>query len=115
MPFGQAGSLPHFFMRLDIFLPFLRKAKKNASPPRDGWLLRGAKRVLPVGLFADRVTGKPGLVRRTLKWLGPSWVAAPWRRVIQGVCFVAFCVLFFYVLYPYTAQPPATWRSWQPQ
>jgi ferredoxin len=101
-------------MRLDIFLPFLRKAKKNSPPPRDGWLLRGAKRILPATLFADRVTGKPGLVRRTLKWLGPSWVAAPWRRVIQGVCFVLFLFLFYYVCYPYTARPSQTWLQWQP-
>jgi len=101
-------------MRLDIFLPFLRKTKKGTQLPRDGWLLRGAKRILPAALFADRVTGKPGLVRRTLKWLGPSWVAAPWRRVIQGVCFVLFLVLFYYVCYPYTARPSQTWPLWQP-
>ena len=72
------------------------------------------KRVLPAALFADRVTGKPGLVRRTLKWLGPSWVAAPWRRAIQGVCFAAFLFLFYYVCYPYTARPSQTWPAWQP-
>ncbi|MFO0883163.1 MAG: hypothetical protein U0894_03090 [Pirellulales bacterium] len=62
-------------MRLDIFLPFLRKAKKGAPPPVDGWLLRLAKLVFPAALFSDRITGKPGLARRWLKQLGPSWLS----------------------------------------
>lgn len=99
-------------MRLDIFLPFLRKAKKNAAPLRDGWLFRALKRVLPKALFADRVTGKPGLVRRTLKRVGPTFLSSPFRRVIQAVCFLVFLWLFFYVCWPYSARPEPPGRQW---
>lgn len=102
-------------MRLDVFLPVIKKPKRDEPAQEESWFVRLWRPVLPAALFDDLATGKAGLARSWLKWLGPSWVAAPWRRIIQGVCFVAFCVLFFYVLYPYTAQPPATWRSWQPQ
>jgi ferredoxin len=102
-------------MRLDIFLPFLRKTKKNAAAPSDGLLLRAAKRVLPKTLFADRVTGKPGLWRRVLKRVGPSWLSSPVRRTIQAICFVTFLVLFFYVCWPYSAQPAKIWPNWKPQ
>ena len=95
-------------MRLDIFLPFLRKTKKGAAPPRDGLLLAAAKRVLPSSWFADRVTGKPGLLRRTMKKIGPSFLSSPLRRVVQGLCFVLFLVLFFYVCWPYGARPKET-------
>ena len=59
-------------MRLDIFLPFLRKPKKGTEPRPDGWLLRTAKRVLPSSLFANKATGKPGRIRRWLKRRGPT-------------------------------------------
>jgi ferredoxin len=101
-------------MRLDIFLPFLRKTKKNAAPPRDGWLLRAAKRVLPKSLFADRETGKPGLARKWLKRVGPTWLSAPVRRVCQAACFLLFLWLFFYVCYPYTARPSQVSPGWTP-
>ncbi len=101
-------------MRLDVFLPFLRKTKKGAAPPIDGWLLRAAKSVLPATFFADRVTGKPGLVRKWLKRIGPSWLSAPVRRVAQAICFTLFLVLFFYVCWPYSAQPAKVWPAWRP-
>lgn len=101
-------------MRLDIFLPFLRKAKKGAPPPVDGWLLRLAKLVFPAALFSDRITGKPGLARRWLKQLGPSWLSAPLRRASQAACFALFLLLFFYVCWPYSARPSRTWPSLQP-
>jgi ferredoxin len=100
--------------RLDWFLPFLRKAKKGVPPRQPRWLTRFARRVLPSTLFADPVTGKPGLVRRWLKQAGPSWLSSPWRRVAQGVCFLAFLYLFFYVCWPYSARPAPVWNDLVP-
>lgn len=97
-------------MRLDLFVPYLKKAKKNAPPPSDRWLLRLAKRVLPASLFADRITGKPGRARKLLKWLGPTWLSAPVRRATQTFFFVIFLWLFFYVAWPYSARPAEQWK-----
>ncbi len=101
-------------MQLDIFLPFLRKARKGSPSPQDGRCLRLAKRVLPAALFADRDTGKPGLIRKWLKRLGPTWLSAPVRRVSQAAFFALFLVLFFYVCWPYTAVPADVWPGMQP-
>ncbi len=101
-------------MRLDIFLPFLRKPKKGMAPAPPGVLLRAAMRLLPKALFADRLTGKPGLARKWLKRLGPSWLSAPVRRVVQGVCFALFLWLFFFVCWPYSARPSRNWPGWVP-
>ena len=43
---------------------------------------------------------KPGWTRRLLKRIGPTWLSAPVRRVIQAICFIAFLWLFFYVAWP---------------
>jgi ferredoxin len=102
---------------LDWFLPFLRKPKKNAPPRRESLWIRAARRVVPRGWLSDPVTGKPGTVRRVLKRLGISWRSSPLRRVVQALCFVAFLWLFFYVCWPYDAQPATlgtVWRSWRP-
>ena len=92
-------------MRLDWFLPFLRKKKKNAALAPAAWGVRFAQRVLPSSWFADRVTGRPGLIRRVLQRVGPSALSSPARRLVQAVCFVLFLALFFYVCWPYSAQP----------
>ena len=68
-------------MRLDLFLPFVKKSKAGA-------------------------------MRRWLSRIGPTWLSSPVRRVVQAVCFVAFCVLFFYVCWPYTARPDAASEQW---
>lgn len=101
-------------MRLDIFLPFLRKPKRGGVVQPLPWPLRLARRVLPKRLFADPLTAKPGLIRRTLRRIGPTWLSAPVRRAAQAVCFVLFLVLFFYVCWPYDAQPAQSWPNWQP-
>jgi polyferredoxin len=67
-------------MRLDHYLPTLKRAKKADRKP-------------------------PGPVRRVLERIGPTMAAAPLRRVIQGICFITFLVSFFYVCWPYTAKP----------
>jgi hypothetical protein len=100
-------------MRLDIFLPFLKKPKKNAPPRAEAWGTQLARRILPASWLADSATAKPGLVRRTLKWLGPTWHTAPWRRIAQGVCFVLFFWLFLYTCWPYHARPARDWKGWR--
>ncbi len=68
-------------MRLDHFLPYVKKSRFGA-------------------------------VRRGLKRLGPTWLSAPVRRVVQAACLGLFLVLFFYVCWPYTAQPEAEITDW---
>src|SRR5262245_16230368 len=102
-------------MRLDVFLPFLKKPKKGLTPVLEPGVLRAARLLLPKSLFADRAAGKPGQVRRWLKWLGPTWISSPVRRVVQAICLLLFLWLFFYVCYPYDARPGQAWRGWHPQ
>ncbi len=103
--FPGAGT-PAVF-RLDWYLPFLRKKKAKETLPAPSWLARLASRVLPATWRADRITGKPGAIRRWLKWLGPSLLSSPLRRVVQATCLLVFLVLFFYVCWPYRARPAA--------
>jgi len=46
-----------------------------------------------------------------LRALGPSWEAAPVRRLIQAAAFVLFLVLFVYVAWPYGSKNYATFRE----
>ncbi len=39
-------------------------------------------------------------VGRSLRVLGPTWRASPWRRIAQAACFTLFLVLFFFVAWP---------------
>lgn len=100
------------WMRWDHFLPFLRKRRRDLPPRDPSFLWRTAQRVFPAGWLSDPVTAKPGRLRRWAKAIGPSLVAAPFRRVIQAICFVAFLVLFHYVCWPYTARPAAPPNRW---
>ena len=99
-------------MRVDFFLPFLRKPKKGTEPAPPGRLARMARRILPSSWFADLQTGKPGLIRKTLKRIGPTWLSAPVRRLVQSVCFTGYLVLFFYVCWPYSARPVPDVEGW---
>ncbi len=99
-------------MRLDVFLPVLRTPKAG-GPPR-GRIYRWLRRVLPGSWFSDPQTKRRGLARRWLRWLGPTWLSAPLRRVVQTVCFVLFLYLFFYVCWPYSARPYAPSTDWLP-
>ncbi len=83
-------------MRLDLFLPFLRRRKKSFQPRT-----RLLHRFLPLLLFSDWDSATPGPVRRGLARLGPTWVSAPVRRGVQTLCFSLFCVLLFYTCWPY--------------
>ena len=95
-------------MRLTLFLPFLKRSRpdKDRMPPRR--IRNFAARFLPAGLFSE-TSGKPrpGLVRRILKFLGPTWLSSPVRRIIQTACFLIFLWLFFYVCWPYGAKDHA--------
>lgn len=102
-------------MKVNIFLPVLHKPKKNEEPAEETWYVRAARWVVPAPFFDDLTTGKPGWTRQFLKWIGPTWVAAPWRRIIQAACLILFFVLFFYVCWPYSARPAAQWPQWQPK
>ena len=103
-------------MRLDHFLPFLHKAKKGQAPNPDGMLMRLSRRVLPSGFLSDPLTGKPGLVRRLLRAIGPTAASSPVRRLVQTVSLVGFLWLFLYVCWPYSAAPQPPGRvspGWQ--
>ena len=102
-------------MRLDIFLPMLRKPKAGLAPRRRSLAYRVARRVLPARFFSNPTTKQRGLVRRLLRRVGPTWLSAPVRRVVQGVCFLAFLWLFFFVCWPYTARPGGVWKGWIPR
>jgi MauM/NapG family ferredoxin protein len=77
--------------------------------------MRLARRVLPRSFFADPITGKPGLIRRGLKRLGPTWLSSPVRRASQVAFFLLFLWLFFYVAWPYSARPAAVHRGLMPE
>lgn len=99
-------------MRLDVFLPFLRKPKRGTQPPRPGRFVQMARKFLPASWFANLETGKPGRLRLLLKRLGPTWTSAPLRRLVQSACLIIFLVLFLYVCWPYSARPAADRVDW---
>ena len=99
-------------LRWDHFLPFLRKPRKNAAPRTPSAAWRTLARVLPAGWLSDPATAKPGRFRRWAKWIGPTVVAAPFRRAIQCLCFGAFLFLFHYVCWSYTSLPAPPPRRW---
>ncbi len=91
--------------RWDHYLPFANKRFQRKRPP--AVFVRLAKRVLPKSFFFDAATGRDGRLRRWFRKLGPSVLAAPWRRLVQAGCFLLFLALFFYVCWPYGARPEA--------
>jgi ferredoxin len=101
-------------MRLDWFLPMLRKPKPNVPLRPIGHFARFARRIFPAACFSDRHTKRRGFVRRFLRKLGPVWLSTPVRRMIQSVCFVAFLWFFFSVCWPYSARPARSWAGWIP-
>lgn len=103
-------------IRIDWFLPALRKTRADRPARPIGWSARAARRVLPKSFFSDRQTKQRGLVRRWLRGLGISWLSAPVRRVVQAICLLAFCWLFLVTCWPYDATPrPAasSSRGWR--
>jgi ferredoxin len=87
---------------LNIFLPYLRRPKKDPARELSRPFKKVTLNVLPEKLFSEASrTVNPGPLRRFLKKIGPTWLSSPIRRVIQAICFLAFLWLFFYVCWPY--------------
>lgn len=96
---------------LDHFLPIIRRRKKNEPERVASWPIRAGSRWLGDSWFTNLETGRPGRFRKLLKWIGPSVVSSPFRRVIQGAFFFAYLWLFFYVCWPYSARPALPGQS----
>ncbi len=79
---SRRGAQTPAAMRLNWFLPFFRKRSKEGPQIR-----------------------RPSWLRKTLQRIGPSVVASPLRRAIQVTSLTLFLTLFYYVCWPYTAQP----------
>ncbi|TWT50465.1 putative electron transport protein YccM [Rubripirellula amarantea] len=108
--FGRSRAL----LRMEWFVPTMRKRKSNLAL---SWTLPGRvlRMITPRWVQSEHVTKRRGLLRKTLRRLGRSWLASPVRRVCQSVCLVTFLALFFYVCWPYSAKPappPLTSSNW---
>tara|TARA_R110002072_G_scaffold145460_1_gene291904 strand:- start:36321 stop:38540 length:2220 start_codon:yes stop_codon:yes gene_type:complete len=101
-------------MRADWFLPVLRSPKPDVPDRPIGCLARAARKVLPAAFFSNHVTKQRGWFRRFLRRLGPVWLAAPGRRIVQSLCFVTFLWLFFVTCWPYSATPARNSAGWIP-
>ena len=101
-------------MRFDHFLPFLAKPKKGAPLRQRSFLYRALAPLLPSGSLSVSHPRRVGLIRRWLRKIGPSWQSSPIRRVVQGLCFILFLFLFFYVCWPYRAHPAQVHSGWIP-
>lgn len=55
--------------------------------------------------ISRRSAGRSDLAIRTIKWLAPTFLSSPARRVIQVGFFLLFLILFFHVCWPYSARP----------
>lgn len=93
-------------VRLDWFVPTLRRLKPGQSAAH-ALFGRWMRRVVPASWQSDRQTKRRGLIRRSLRWLGLSWLASPVRRLVQATCLLTFVVLFLFVCWPYSARPKA--------
>ena len=97
---GRTGA----WLRLDWFLPAIRRIKGDASPSHS-LIGRTLRRIVPVSLQSDHKTKRRGWLRRTIRRVGLSWSASPIRRISQTVCLAVFFLLFLYVCWPYDARP----------
>jgi Fe-S-cluster-containing hydrogenase component 2 len=98
-------GLSNAWIRIDWFLPVLRKEKPGEPGRSPTWTYRLAKRVLPKFLFSDRQTKMRGIGRKLLRRLGITWLSAPIRRIVQAICLLTFLWLFFWTCWPYGAAP----------
>lgn len=105
-------------MQLDHFLPLLKRPRPGRERALSRPVREFALRFLPARFFS-RTTDKPdpGWLRKLLKAIGPTWLSAPVRRLVQAACFAAFLWLFLYVCWPYGDQDHAAQmarRAWIP-
>ena len=103
-------------MRVDIFLPFLRRDKAGLRLRTPGRLGRWLRARLPRAWSSDWAKARPGRIRSALRRMGEGWLASPVRRLVQVAFFAAFLALFFHVCWPYGARPaegglPSTWPA----
>ena len=101
-------------MRADWFLPVLRTPKPDRLERPVSLPARFARKLLPAAYFSDRSTKRFGLLRRVLKRLGPVWLSAPVRRLVQTACFCLFLWQFLVTIWPYDAVPARSSRGWIP-
>ena len=101
-------------MRLNWFMPALRKPRPGVPVRQVHLFTRVARRLLPRAFFSNSETKQRGLIRISLRRIGLSWLSSPFRRVAQAVCFAVFLWLFFYVCWPYTSQPARLSTDWTP-
>src|ERR1035437_6767036 len=89
--------------RLNLFLPYLRRPKRDRARELPRPFKSIALQILPAPVFSQAALSvNPGPLRRFLKVIGPTWLSAPIRRLIQTLCFLTFLWLFFYICWPYT-------------
>jgi polyferredoxin len=86
-------------MRLDLFLPFLRRPRPELKEP--GALYTLLRAALPRFFRSDRARYRSSLLRKALRFIGSTWLSSPIRRVVQTLCMIAFLALFFWVCWPY--------------
>ena len=84
------------WLRLDWFLPQLRKARPGQTLP---YRLTGRslRAILPQRWLSVHTTKKRGGLRRALRSLGTSWLASPPRRLVLAFCLFGFLVAVFFV------------------
>jgi hypothetical protein len=79
---AQRRGFARVTLKLDWFLPF-RHQRASGS----------------------QLTRWSGRVRRAANGLGPTVVASPLRRTVQAAFFLVFLLLFYWVCWPYAAEP----------
>jgi hypothetical protein len=82
-------------MRLDLFLPFLRRPKKGTEPKPPGLLFRASRAIFPASFFSDPMKGKAGRVRRFIKKIRPVYATSPLRPGVHAKSFLAILVYLF--------------------
>lgn len=97
-------------IRMDWFLPQIRKRKPGQSL-HQRWSGRLLRHLVPPSMRSNHQTKQRGGIRWALRKCGISWLASPPRRLVQSLCLLLFLGSFFYVCWPYNAQPAPPGRQ----